>query len=265
MSSRESEEPMDLVCANCGSEIKTGFQFCPECGHPVVATPRTPEPPATVRDVPERSEWLLAVLNGPAQGGAYPVGGELLIGRDEGCDLILPDPKVSRRHASIERSAENTFWLTDLASSNGTFLREERVDRVELIPGAEFRVGSTRMTLVPSAESCAQCGHPVDPSSDFCGNCGHPVGEPAEVDLERLAAELEVQARGRVDRTEAIEPPAVSASAISEPVAGAPAAEAEADRAGTTGRWLAIGCGILSLITASVVCCSFLLPILEGL
>lgn len=269
MSNPRAGDGSDLVCANCGAELRAGFQFCPECGQPVAATSRPQEPAPTVLDTSESGDWLLAILNGPAQGGAYPVGGKLVLGREESCDVVFPDPKVSRRHAAIERIDEGRFSLVDLDSSNGTFFREERVDRVELIPGAEIRIGDTRMTLVPSFESCPKCGSPLDPSNKYCGNCGHPVGEPAEIDLDQLAANIEAQPRAKAVQSDVVEPvpaagPAASSSVAPGGAASAPAAKSAAG-GGSVGRWLAIGCGAVVLLTASVVCCGFLYPFLEGL
>jgi hypothetical protein len=43
------------------------------------------------------------------------------IGRDGGCDLVLADVTVSRRHARLERDGSN-WVLQDLGSTNGTRL-----------------------------------------------------------------------------------------------------------------------------------------------
>jgi pSer/pThr/pTyr-binding forkhead associated (FHA) protein len=45
----------------------------------------------------------------------------LVIGRSEGCELRLPDPSVSPRHASI-RQRGTEYILLDEGSTNGTFL-----------------------------------------------------------------------------------------------------------------------------------------------
>lgn len=60
----------------------------------------------------------------------------LLLGRDAGCDVVIPDPKASRRHARIETRREK-FVLID-QSVNGTFVKiagEEQIvlRREELI------------------------------------------------------------------------------------------------------------------------------------
>src|SRR5271166_3058934 len=52
----------------------------------------------------------------------------LVLGRGDGCDVRLPDPSVSHRHASIrQRGGEHV--LLDENSTNGTFM-----DRVRLPP-----------------------------------------------------------------------------------------------------------------------------------
>lgn len=48
------------------------------------------------------------------------------IGRDSGCDMVLPDPTVSRWHAGLRR--EPGGWLLDdLGSTNGTLVNGWRV------------------------------------------------------------------------------------------------------------------------------------------
>lgn len=55
------------------------------------------------------------------------------IGRDEGCELYLDDPLVSRRHAEV-RLEDGRWWVIDLGSRNGTRLDARQVDRALLPP-----------------------------------------------------------------------------------------------------------------------------------
>ena len=48
------------------------------------------------------------------------------IGRDDGCELMLRDPSVSGRHARLQY-VDGLWWLTDLGSTNGTWLNGARV------------------------------------------------------------------------------------------------------------------------------------------
>jgi DNA-binding CsgD family transcriptional regulator len=51
---------------------------------------------------------------------------ELLLGRRENSDLLLPDPHVSRAHAVIRKTA-GAVWLEDLGSTGGTAVNGEPV------------------------------------------------------------------------------------------------------------------------------------------
>jgi phage tail-like protein len=52
--------------------------------------------------------------------------GSMIIGRQAGCDLVLEDTLISRRHARLDVSAMDCT-ITDLNSSNGTRVNNERL------------------------------------------------------------------------------------------------------------------------------------------
>jgi hypothetical protein len=73
--------------------------------------------------------------------------GSNLIGRDPGATVRLELPSVSRRHARIVISADAAV-VEDLASKNGTFLREARIaSPVRLVDLDELQVGSVRLLV----------------------------------------------------------------------------------------------------------------------
>ncbi|MEM7282431.1 MAG: FHA domain-containing protein, partial [Pseudomonadota bacterium] len=69
-------------------------------------------------------------------------GDELVIGRDEDCDVVIQDGSSSRRHAALVRSGDR-FVLKDLDSKNGTWVRSKRVEQRKLFNGTNFRIGDT--------------------------------------------------------------------------------------------------------------------------
>lgn len=82
----------------------------------------------------------------PLAGRVLPVEPGTTIGRD-GCDVILADPEVSRRHAVV-READSAPAIEDLASSNGTFVNGKRIaELTALQPGDEIRFGNTLWRL----------------------------------------------------------------------------------------------------------------------
>jgi hypothetical protein len=71
----------------------------------------------------------------------------LTIGRDKGCELVLADAEVSRKHARLETQGEVVF-VRDLESSNGTFLNGQRLTgAVETREGDAIDVGTTRVIV----------------------------------------------------------------------------------------------------------------------
>ncbi|MBT8137749.1 MAG: FHA domain-containing protein [Gammaproteobacteria bacterium] len=84
--------------------------------------------------------------------GIYPLELErMLIGRDAENEIPIDSPYVSRHHALIVRD-ERGYWLTDINSTNGTYLNGERVsDQARLGAGDHIRIG--RHELVVSLPS----------------------------------------------------------------------------------------------------------------
>ncbi|MEE6294886.1 FHA domain-containing protein FhaB/FipA [Georgenia wangjunii] len=114
------------------------------------SAPARPEPrpeprrPAPQRGVPSR----LVVTHGPLSGTTIPLGpSAVLVGRSPACTLVLDDDYSSTRHARFFPEG-GQWWVEDLGSTNGTFLREEPVTAPARVPvGAPVRVGQTVIEL----------------------------------------------------------------------------------------------------------------------
>jgi hypothetical protein len=57
---------------------------------------------------------------------------EIFFGRDAQNDVTIAASIVSSRHASLSRDESGAYWLEDLGSKNGTFIKDKRVSRHEL-------------------------------------------------------------------------------------------------------------------------------------
>ncbi len=90
----------------------------------------------------------LVVLHAPVDtelGRRYVLENDVTtIGRGRDNDIVLASDCVSRRHARIERRGEG-MYIVDLASTNGTFVNEERkpVRERRLARGDQLRIGDT--------------------------------------------------------------------------------------------------------------------------
>lgn len=93
----------------------------------------------------------------------YPLGeSEIIIGRHEKCDLVLKKGHiskdsveamtVSRKHAKIE-NVDGKYLITDLNSSNGTYINRERISTKELKNGDEIIIGPYILLYKDTEES----------------------------------------------------------------------------------------------------------------
>jgi hypothetical protein len=70
-----------------------------------------------------------------------------VIGRGSSCDCLVPDDRVSRRHAEVWRTGER-WMLRDLHSRNGTRVNGVRViEAVEVRPGDRVDLGGAQYRL----------------------------------------------------------------------------------------------------------------------
>jgi pSer/pThr/pTyr-binding forkhead associated (FHA) protein len=103
---------------------------------PIQELPPEPEPEPDRR--PPR-----AVVTLSFEGREVPVTGDrVVLGRSRECDIRLADTNVSRRHAEVRREDE-TYWIVDLGSTNGTELNGRRVEREQLSDGDRITLGAT--------------------------------------------------------------------------------------------------------------------------
>lgn len=94
--------------------------------------------------IARRAMLLLDTPNGP-----HPIPLEstlLTIGRGLNNDIILEDTRVSRHHAQLRYKARR-FWVTDLNSTNGTYINGERISEADLRNGDVLSLGGLELTF----------------------------------------------------------------------------------------------------------------------
>src|SRR5579875_104452 len=134
-----------FACPKCGKQLKApedraGYETaCPQCRTAV----KVPPPMTIAAMMTEEKAFREAVLTPKsALKGAIPLAGSMLIGREQGkVQLLLPHVQVSRVHAQITVQG-NCAILSDLNSSNGTFVNEKRIaSPVTILKGDRVDIG----------------------------------------------------------------------------------------------------------------------------
>ena len=90
--------------------------------------PGAPPPPTPIR-------------LGEPSGIHETTGQSVSIGRAPENDIVLPDLTVSARHAVLERAGDGSYVISDLGSSNGTFVNGARVQHVRVDEGSVLSLG----------------------------------------------------------------------------------------------------------------------------
>lgn len=84
------------------------------------------------------------------------------IGRSPECDVVVPEPVVSKVHAEM-RWEEGQWWLVDAQSRNGTYLDGERIQRASLPLTCQVELGQGGPILRVSVGDQTQVlEHPSD-------------------------------------------------------------------------------------------------------
>jgi len=161
---------MAKFCAN-GHQIENTWEVCPYCQksglEPEIqpVTVRTRLSPEARREAtsgaagrktilvadqprPPVVGWFV-VLTGPQKGEDFRVReGPNILGSAPDADIVLHDSAISGKHASL-RYKDQKFTITDLDSTNGTFLndRADPIAREELKDNDTIRLGEVTLKL----------------------------------------------------------------------------------------------------------------------
>lgn len=153
-----------MHCPVCGANIPEGQNVCPDCGTEIGAqeavSPPAPEEPPAVALLPEQQEVtptpppppavaaptgvarLLVMRGGALTGEEFSIGGRVIVGRFDqetgpvDVDLSqLPEADyISRNHAEIYQDESGQWYVKDLGSRNGTYIRAKGDQRFQRIP-----------------------------------------------------------------------------------------------------------------------------------
>ncbi len=95
----------------------------------------------------DTGRWLLKVVSGPNNGAEFymETGKSYVIGNDpHSCDIVLYDTSVSRQHAKLQVTPEDTLLIEDLKSRNGVVIQGAPIEGIyTLSPSVMVTLGTT--------------------------------------------------------------------------------------------------------------------------
>lgn len=157
-------------CPYCGFKNRDGVLFCEECAYPLTGAPDETAKESQMEQVIEefqrastdrfgREAILVLHIRNEAEPLIIEIGdGNFAVGRMDSAtgrkvDIDLTrygalQKGVSRLHAAFFRGDDDTLYLVDAGSSNGTFLNGHQLPANEASPvnnGDEITLGKLRM------------------------------------------------------------------------------------------------------------------------
>lgn len=105
------------------------------------------------------AQYQLVMHSGPTPGKIFPMEGDVLtIGREAGNAIVINDAEVSRKHTQFVFQG-GKYIVTDLGSTNGTFVNGQRLTGQHILqPGEVISLGEQINLLFESVV-------PVDPNA----------------------------------------------------------------------------------------------------
>ncbi len=88
------------------------------------------------------AQFQLVMHSGPTPGKTFPLEGDAItIGREAGNTIVINDAEVSRKHAQLMFQG-GKYIVTDIGSTNGTFVNGQRVTGQHVLqPGEIISLG----------------------------------------------------------------------------------------------------------------------------
>ncbi len=99
-------------------------------------------------------KWSLVADSSWLSGQEYQIPAHTsTVGRGSQCDIVIPGTHLSRQHAQLTIKG-NLLHIRDLASSNGTYINDERVSEGIARPGDRLRMDVYSFRLIgPESEN----------------------------------------------------------------------------------------------------------------
>jgi ABC transport system ATP-binding/permease protein len=127
------------TCPVCRRANDLANKYCQQCGEALEAANADPHLSASNTGLQTilSSDGLKGLARRPRVeprrarpvSELFPAGkSRVLIGRSSECDIVLPHPNISRKHAELERLPDGRLVLRDLESSNGIFVDGHRLE-----------------------------------------------------------------------------------------------------------------------------------------
>ncbi|MEM1349471.1 MAG: FHA domain-containing protein, partial [Myxococcota bacterium] len=119
---------------------------------------------------------------------------EMVIGRDEACDIVIDHRSVSSKHAKVLRDSPISYQILDLQSKNGVRIGPELYQHVALKRGDIIELGHVKFRFVAAGENYVFSPQSILPDTPLDSPPEHGVRKAAVVLVALMIVALVVVA-----------------------------------------------------------------------
>ena len=193
-----TDQPAEVLCPNCGTELETGEKFCGGCGTAVITMQQPQGKQASAMMVNQELENnILMIIDDvfTISGRGTIVTGQLKnsLKKNESVEIVGNGKKITTIVTGIE--SFNKLINEAFEGDNvGLLLRgiaQKQIERgfyIQKEQDVQGIISKTNTTSVPGDQKektaqniCANCGTELETGEKFCGSCGStiPAGQPS--------------------------------------------------------------------------------------
>jgi len=166
-------------------------------------------------------KFYLYVISNGANSGKFSISksGGLTIGRSKDNQIIVNSVNISKKHCKLKYSDQEILYVTDLQSTNGTYINGKRIaagaqvplndgdsltfsdkdfsnqilieQKVQQTHQAGINIKSTPLSSSESEKKCQFCGEKILEQAEVCKHCGRE--QISDVNYEKYIDEIKGQ------------------------------------------------------------------------
>jgi pSer/pThr/pTyr-binding forkhead associated (FHA) protein len=125
--------------------------------------------------------WSLLVFadDGSPEGELRLRPPSMTLGRENDNDLVIDHASISSTHARLTRDDEGVWWIEDLGSTNGTWVKGQELKGLHaLVPNEELEIGLVKVKVREEEVRSAECGVRSEEEEPKVTQAFLPVEEP---------------------------------------------------------------------------------------
>jgi pSer/pThr/pTyr-binding forkhead associated (FHA) protein len=90
---------------------------------------------------------VVLLITTDGQTSEYPIMGKYIIGRSSASDIVISDKQMSGKHGMFELNSQGQLIFSDLGSTNGSYLNNSQVQKIQFKIGETLRLGNTSIVI----------------------------------------------------------------------------------------------------------------------